>query len=103
MGRQASGSTHNPEQERQIMGSLQLPANESSGNEELFGDLETYCMFIGYPRSGHSLIGFLLDAHPSMIIAHELHVLKHINAGYGALKNLEPNTHQPHTICERES
>ena len=49
--------------------------------EESFQDLGTYCMFIGYPRSGHSLIGALLDAHPNMIIAHELNVLKRIREG----------------------
>ena len=64
------------------MRETQLPAQGSAGKEELFGDLETYCMFIGYSRSGHSLIGFLLDAHPNMIIAHELHVLKYIDAGF---------------------
>ncbi len=39
-------------------------------------------MFIGYPRSGHSLIGSLLDAHPNIIIAHELHALKYLFAGF---------------------
>ncbi len=52
-------------------------------NEELFGGVETYCMFIGYPRSGHSLLGSLLDAHPNVIIAHELDALKYISAGFG--------------------
>jgi hypothetical protein len=47
----------------------------------LFDDLETYCMFLGYPRSGHSLVGALLDAHPDVIIAHELDVLKYIAEG----------------------
>ena len=51
-------------------------------NKKLFKDIERYCMFIGYPRSGHSLIGALLDAHPNMIIAHELHTLKHIYSGF---------------------
>ncbi len=51
-------------------------------NRKLFEDIETYCMFIGYPRSGHSLIGSLLDAHPNMIIAHELDVLMYIRAGF---------------------
>jgi sulfotransferase family protein len=50
-------------------------------SEDSFNDLETYCMFIGYPRSGHSLIGALLDAHPNVIIAHELNVLKRIREG----------------------
>ena len=49
----------------------------------LFSDLETYCMFLGYPRSGHSLVGALLDAHPDVIIAHELDVLKYIGEGCG--------------------
>ena len=28
-------------------------------------------LFIGYARSGHSLIGAILDAHPEIIIPHE--------------------------------
>ncbi|MGR3319837.1 MAG: hypothetical protein ACUZ8O_15330 [Candidatus Anammoxibacter sp.] len=51
-------------------------------NRKLFKTIETYCMFIGYPRSGHSLIGALLDAHPNMIIAHELGALKYIYARF---------------------
>lgn len=43
---------------------------------------ETYCLFIGYPRSGHSLIGALLDAHPDIVVAHELNVLKYLEAGF---------------------
>ncbi len=47
-------------------------------NRKFFNDVETYCMFIGYPRSGHSIVGALLDAHPNIVIAHELGVLKYI-------------------------
>ena len=50
--------------------------------QKLFDDVETYLMFIGYPRSGHSLIGSILDAHPDAIISHELDVLKFIKAGF---------------------
>lgn len=32
-------------------------------------------IFIGYPRSGHSLVASLIDAHPNTIIAHEYHIL----------------------------
>lgn len=39
-------------------------------------------MFLGYPVSGHSLIGALLDAHPNIVIAHELDTLKYVYAGY---------------------
>jgi hypothetical protein len=37
---------------------------------------------VGYPRSGHSLIGALLDAHPEMIVAHELHALRYLRYGF---------------------
>ena len=32
-------------------------------------------MFIGYPRSSHSLVGAILDAHPEIIIPHEYNLL----------------------------
>jgi hypothetical protein len=44
--------------------------------------VEAFCMFIGYPRSGHSLLGSLLDAHPEMVIAHELDVLRLVATGW---------------------
>ena len=37
-----------------------------------FDDLERFCFFVGYARSGHSLVGSMLDAHPEVVIAHEL-------------------------------
>lgn len=54
----------------------------SAQYSKLFSDVEGYCMFIGYPRSGHSLVGSLLDAHPNMVFAHELDALKYINSGF---------------------
>lgn len=45
-------------------------------------DLETFCLFLGYPRSGHSLVGALLNAHPNIAIAHESGALKYVYAGY---------------------
>lgn len=47
-----------------------------------FDSVATYCMFIGYPRSSHSLMGSLIDAHPNAIIAHEQDVLKYIKYGF---------------------
>ena len=46
-----------------------------------FASARTFCIFIGYPRSGHSLIGSLLDAHPRMVVAHELDALKLVGEG----------------------
>ena len=35
-------------------------------------------MFIGHPRSGHTLVGSLLNAHPEVVIAHELNALRYL-------------------------
>ncbi|HEX2931270.1 MAG TPA: sulfotransferase, partial [Candidatus Binatia bacterium] len=51
-------------------------------NAEFFNGIQTYCMFVGYPRTGHSLIGSLLDAHPRVVIAHELHALRFFYWGF---------------------
>ena len=47
-----------------------------------FDDVESVCLFIGHGRSGHSLVGALLDAHPSMVIAHELDLLRYVRLGF---------------------
>jgi hypothetical protein len=72
-------------------------------NAEYFRGIQTYCMFVGYPRTGHSLIGSLLDAHPRVVIAHELNALKaldkHIDrffqlcSGVERLKNQNQDLH----------
>lgn len=46
-----------------------------------FGDVQRYCGFVGYPRSGHSLVGSLLNAHPDAVIAHELDAVKLVEQG----------------------
>ncbi|MAL16115.1 MAG: sulfotransferase family protein [Balneola sp.] len=47
-----------------------------------YDEIERYCMFVGYPRSGHTLVGSLLDAHPDMVISHELDALRYLRAGF---------------------
>ena len=56
---------------------------EARRHRELFAGVETYCMFIGYPRSGHSLVGSLLDAHRHAVIAHELDALSYLGRRFG--------------------
>jgi hypothetical protein len=53
-----------------------------SADQAALQQVQTYGTFIGYPYSGHSLVGSLLDAHPNMVFAHELHALSYINAGF---------------------
>lgn len=48
-----------------------------------FQHVDTYCMFIGHARSGHSIVGALLDAHPQVILPDEVDVLQFVAAGFG--------------------
>jgi len=43
-----------------------------------FRSIDTYCGFLGHGRSGHSLIGALVNAHPNAVISHELHALRFV-------------------------
>ena len=38
--------------------------------------VEKFVFFVGYARSGHSMIGSVIDAHPNMIIAHEYFLME---------------------------
>ncbi len=38
----------------------------------LYDQVERFCLFVGYPRSGHSIVGALLNAHKDAVISHEL-------------------------------
>jgi sulfotransferase family protein len=52
-------------------------------DRRLFDSVETYCAFVGYPRSGHTLIAALLNAHPEIVLANELGALDWLNKGLG--------------------
>jgi hypothetical protein len=48
----------------------------------LFAEVRDYTMFLGHARSGGTLTGALLDAHPNAIIGDEVDVLQYVNAGF---------------------
>jgi hypothetical protein len=50
-------------------------------NRNLFSAVENFCMFIGYGRSGSSLVGALLNAHPNAVMSNELNIIDYIEAG----------------------
>ena len=49
---------------------------------ESWQNVERYCLFVGYPSSGHSLFGALLDAHREVMLSHELDALKYVRAHF---------------------
>lgn len=51
-------------------------------DRKLFRNVDTYVCFIGYPRSGSTLVQGLLDAHPRVLIANELHASRYIHFGF---------------------
>lgn len=51
-----------------------LPAWRDVGR---YRDVRTFLLFIGYPRSGHSLVGSLLNAHRNILMSHELNVMNY--------------------------
>lgn len=48
---------------------------------EEFDRVATFCLFIGYPRSGHSLVGAMLNAHRHAVVSHELDAPRLLLAG----------------------
>ena len=40
-----------------------------------FSHIQKFLIFIGQPRSGHSVLGALLNAHPNISIGHNLDIL----------------------------
>jgi hypothetical protein len=55
---------------------------EAARYRDRFGEVERFCFFIGYPRSGHSLLASLIDANPEVVIANELDALRYVAHGF---------------------
>ena len=43
--------------------------------------VKTFVFFLGRARSGHSIVGSLMDSHPHVVISHELDLFKRIPKG----------------------
>jgi hypothetical protein len=44
-------------------------------DRSLWQDVRTFCLFIGYSRSGHTLVSELINAHPQVVISQEVNAL----------------------------
>ncbi len=54
---------------------------EAIRNRQTFRQVECFCLLIGYPHSGSTLVNSLLNAHPEMIIAQEADSLRYVRRG----------------------
>jgi hypothetical protein len=50
--------------------------------QRTISSIEKHCVFVGYPRSGHTLVGSLLDAHPNIIISNGVDPLQYLERGF---------------------
>lgn len=48
----------------------------------LFNDVRSLCLFVGHNKSGTSMLGSLLDAHPNVILADEVGALDYVSLGF---------------------
>ena len=60
-----------------------LPLSVQGGKEtiknlssQVIDHVKAFVFFLGKGRSGHSIVGSLMDAHPHVIISHEYHIFK---------------------------
>jgi hypothetical protein len=54
----------------------------SRAQGQLFADLQTFSIFVGHAKSGGTMIGALLDAHPNVILADEIDVFEYMDDGF---------------------
>ncbi len=58
-------------QDENILPDGQLPKHVIDG-------VEKFVFFLGWARSGHSIVGSLMDAHPNMVIANECTIFRNL-------------------------
>ncbi len=59
-----------------------LTAYKTYRQPALFQDVKTFCLFVGQVKSGGTLLGSLLDAHPNVVLADEIDALHYVSAGF---------------------
>jgi Sulfotransferase family len=54
----------------------------SAREPDRFREVQTMCLFVGHVKSGGTLVGSLLDAHPNAVVADEIDVMRYLGAGF---------------------
>ena len=63
--------------------------NFKSLTKEQVDGVEKLLFFTGYPRSGHSIVGSLLDAHPNIILSYAFFLFRGLMIPSGKKKSIE--------------
>ena len=54
---------------------------------KIIKSIKVFLFFIGYARSGHSIVGSVLDAHPHIVVSHELQFMNKWDFNMFDMKN----------------
>lgn len=57
-------------------------AARAARREQPFGEVRTFVCFVGHNKSGTSMLGALLDAHPRMVVSDEVDALGYVDLGF---------------------
>ena len=49
--------------------------------QSVIDGVKTYVFFLGHERSGHNIVGSLMDSHPHMVVAHEFSLFHRLSGG----------------------
>ena len=55
---------------------------EALRHRNTFEKVGAFCFFVGYGRSGHSLLGQIINAHRNALISHEADAVRYLSFGY---------------------
>ena len=60
--------------------------------QKVIDDVKAFVFFVGYPRSGNSITGSMLDAHPHIVVSHELHFFRNWKSIFAREAHLNKQT-----------
>lgn len=81
--RGARGVTQAPTPQDRLNRARAVRAAAGQRGIGLFDRVRRFCLFVGQSRSGHSVLGTLLNAHQQAVVSHNLDALDYLAAGVG--------------------
>jgi len=57
------------------VGKIDVIEGKPLASNKEYDQVKSFVLFIGYPRSGHTLVSTLIDAHPNAVIANEFDLI----------------------------
>ena len=58
-----------------------MEEEENKLPQSVIDRVKTFVFFVGHPRSGHSIVGSLMDGHPHVVISHEFDLFTRLSDG----------------------